>query len=131
MEADSGEFFLLDPDETWEEIFELAPGQRYAPRHRMDNTFVGRALELKDYIAEGVVLGFKKLLEHDLLLASASALIVMGFVVNMVGFALYALHTNTDLAFGLTCCGIGLWMLALTLFGFFMAGQEPKHRRRR
>lgn len=134
-----------DDDELLEDLFEdeykdlfedevvLDPVRpyNYTPRHGRYDGFADYLIALKNTASLGVKVGFKRLLEHDLVLAASSGLVVMGLIFNVFSFALYGFRVDPQLAFILSCLGIATWMFALALFMFFLARPEPKHGRRR
>jgi hypothetical protein len=69
--------------------------------------------------------------EHDLGLAAASALVVMGLIFNVFALVAYAFKVDHDLAFIMGCFGTAFWLAAVLVWYFFLADPEPKHGKRR
>lgn len=60
-----------------------------------------------------------------------SAASVMGWIFNAFGLALEVFSFQTQRASGFFMAGIGMWVLAWTILGFFSFGPQPDRRHRR
>lgn len=78
-------------------------------------------------VDSGVRAGFAKLMEHNLPLAAASGLLVIGVVANVFSALLWGLIDNVRIIWVFSGIGIASWGLALGIFCIFPPTGAPRH----